>query len=331
MKRGFTLIELLAVIVILSLLALVAGVGITRITKTAKSDLTHAQELAIIHAAKAWGASNINDVPASGCIAVSINELIESGAIGELKMNSFDNVDKDLNVVKICATTNDNDNISLDYELVDITNTLSCFSYTTSGDTITITDYNNSCPKDVVIPSKIDNKPVTSIGLSAFWCNQLTSVAIPNSVTSIGNNAFYSNQLTSVAIPNGVTSIGMQAFYNNELTSVTIPNSVTSIGNNAFYSNQLTSVAIPNGVTSIGKMAFESNQLTSVIIPNSVTSIGIQAFANNQLASVTIYAIKQVLGSQINQTTFGYGSSAGCTNTVTNDYSSNSCITWVNG
>ena len=312
MKRGFTLIELLAVIVILSLFALIAGVGVTRITKTAKSDLTNAQKMAILDAAEVWSASNLNNIPTSGCAAVSVNDLISSGALNELKMSSFKNMDKDLNVVKICATPNENnDNISLDYNLVNIADTLSCFSYTISNNTISITNYSNqsSCSRDVVIPSKINNKAVTDISTQAFYWNRLTSVTIPDSVTSIGESAFAVNSLTSVTIPDSVTSIGTYAFYRNQLTSVTIPDSVTSIGEFAFYLNGITSVTIPDSVTSIGESAFDVNLLTSV----------------------TIYALKSTLQSSIASGTFGYSNTSGCTNTVSGDYSSNSCITWVNG
>ena len=141
---------------------------------------------------------------------------------------------------------------------------------------------------DVVIPNRIDDKPVTTIDDSAFMNNQLTSVVIPDSVTEIGGYAFMNNQLTSIVIPNSVTEIGDYAFYINQLTSVDIPNSVTSIGTWAFYNNLLTSVVIPDSVISIGDRAFSWNQLTSVVIPDSVTEIGDRAFQYNQLTSVVI-------------------------------------------
>jgi hypothetical protein len=145
---------------------------------------------------------------------------------------------------------------------------------------------------EIVIPSKIRDLPVISIGGSAFYEKSLIKVTIPSSVTEIGDGAFSgafsSNQLTSVTIPNGVTYIGGRAFSSNQLTSVTIPNSVTEIGGSAFSGNQLTSVTIPNSVTYIGEWAFIGNQLTSVTIPDSVTEIGGRAFSSNQLTSVTI-------------------------------------------
>ena len=113
----------------------------------------------------------------------------------------------------------------------------------------------------VTIPSILGDKPVTSIGLQAFFrCRGLTSVTIPDSVTSIGVQAFYEcSGLTSVTIGNGVTSIGDGAFYGcSSLTSVTIPDSVTSIEAHAFYGcSSLTSVTIPDSVMSVGVQAFE--------------------------------------------------------------------------
>ncbi|OUQ55598.1 hypothetical protein B5E58_12055 [Tyzzerella sp. An114] len=157
----------------------------------------------------------------------------------------------------------------------------------------TITD----CDEEVteaVIPEKIEEVSVTSIGAEAFRnCNSLISVDIPDSVTNIGYSVFEDcDSLASVTIGNGVTSIGSDAFAScTSLTSVTIPDSVTSIGNNAFSNcTSLTSVTIPNSVTSIGESAFSGcDSLTGVTIPDSVTSIEDMAFYRcESLTSVTI-------------------------------------------
>ena len=160
----------------------------------------------------------------------------------------------------------------------------------------------------VVIPSSIENYPVTIVGDYAFQDNKITSLTIPNSVITIGIAAFSNNQLTSLTIPNSVITIGLSAFAdnqissvtipesvtyltgfdNNQLTSVTIPTSVTTIGFNAFSDNKLISVTIPNSVTTIEGFAFYFNPLTSVNIPSSVTTIGSYVFAFNQFTSVSI-------------------------------------------
>jgi hypothetical protein len=166
------------------------------------------------------------------------------------------------------------------------------FTFTASGSTATITDYDNTAPKDVVIPATVtdgtNTYDVTAIGENAFTFEALTSVTIPDSVVTIDRGAFFFNALTSITIGDSVTTIGNAAFNNNALTSITIPDSVTTIGDAAFDNNQLTSATIPDSVTAIGGYAFDNNQLTSVTIGDSVTSIGSYAFSAAKLTSVTI-------------------------------------------
>ena len=144
--------------------------------------------------------------------------------------------------------------------------------------------------KNVVIPSIIDGKRVTGIGVSAFsGCSSLTgSLVIPEGITSIGQKAFYncSGLTGSLNIPGSVTSIGIEAFYNcyGFTGSLVIPSGVTDISNSAFYNcyGFNGGLTIPAGVTSIGYNAFYGcNHFTGKLtIPNSVTSIGNAAFRN---------------------------------------------------
>ena len=166
-------------------------------------------------------------------------------------------------------------------------------TYKVEGETVSVVKCDENASGEVVIRSSYAEKPVTSIGGSAFSsCSRLTSVRIPDSVTSIGDRAFrYCSNLTSVTIPMYVTSIEGWTFdYCGSLTSVRIPESVTSIGKKAFaHCSGLTSVRIPESVTSIGDLAFyDCTELTSVTIPDSVTSIGSRAFEYCGLTSVII-------------------------------------------
>ena len=138
------------------------------------------------------------------------------------------------------------------------------------GNSVTIKEYAGG-GGDVVIPSEIDGKKVTSIGVCAFLeCNSLTSVTIPNGVESIGISAFSRcSGLMKVTIPNSVTCIWDTAFMNcSGLTDITIPNGVTSIKRNAFSNcSNLTSVTLPDSVESIGNAVFSGcSGLTSITV-----------------------------------------------------------------
>ena len=161
---------------------------------------------------------------------------------------------------------------------------------------VTITDCDTSLSGDIVLPSKIEGKPVTSIGDRAFsGCSSLTSITIPDSVTSIGSYAFEDcTSLTSITIPDSVTSIDEDAFrFCDKLNQINVDtaNTVYSSVNGVLFDKDKTeliiypegkadaSYAIPNSVTSIGNYAFFlCSSLTSITIPNGVTSIGNSAF-----------------------------------------------------
>ena len=176
--------------------------------------------------------------------------------------------------------------------------------YNINGDEATVTfrgtythSYSDEYTGDVTIPSAVTyggtTYAVTAIGESAFlFCDEVTSVTIPNSVTSIGKDAFYACAgLTELTIPKSVTSIADRAFYACiNLTSLTVAsgnshydsrnncNAIIETASNTLIAGCQKTV-IPSTVTAIGDNAFNRcTGLTSIAIPSSVTSIGAYAF-----------------------------------------------------
>lgn len=148
---------------------------------------------------------------------------------------------------------------------------------------------------NVVIPSVIDGKTVTSIGMFSFMNSEAESITLPNTVTNISAWAFSGcESMTGISIPDSVKAIGECAFFDcSSLKSIVIPNGVTTIAELTFGGcESLSSVTIPNSVTSIETAAFYyCPSLTKVDIPDSVTSLGDYAFAMcDKLTSITIPA-----------------------------------------
>ena len=129
---------------------------------------------------------------------------------------------------------------------------------------IAITEYDDKCGTDVVIPSMIDGKSVIGIGSHAFeTCgSQVNSMNDRYKVDYLNYKTddkyaitkteyCLSNKITSVSLPNTLIYIGGFSFSYNDLTEVTIPPSVRFIGSEAFYENKLQSVTFERDVNNI--------------------------------------------------------------------------------
>ena len=89
------------------------------------------------------------------------------------------------------------------------------FTYIEKNGKITVTGITDDSITVLVVPEKIDGKPVVAIGDSAFAGSKLTGITLPSTVTDIGWFAFSGSvKLLNVTLPAGVESIGYEAFGN---------------------------------------------------------------------------------------------------------------------
>ena len=111
---------------------------------------------------------------------------------------------------------------------------------------------------------------LTEIAENAFnYCENLTSVTLPESVKVIGMGAFSGcSALTGINLPEGLTDIGQSAFSScKSLGNVVFPASLTTIGQSSFNGCAFTSLEIPAGLTVIERHAFNYiSGLTSIVV-----------------------------------------------------------------
>ena len=147
--------------------------------------------------------------------------------------------------------------------------------------------------------------PIDIIVDDAFnWCENVTSITIPNSVKELGKRSFaYCFNLANISIPNSVIYIGEGAFeccYN--LKEIDIPNGVTKIHDSTFFRcTSLMNVTIPDSVLIIEDNAFcECTHLKDLVIPDNVFLIDNYAFACcERLLSITIPDSVTIIGAGV--------------------------------
>ncbi|MDD2435054.1 MAG: leucine-rich repeat domain-containing protein [Bacilli bacterium] len=154
----------------------------------------------------------------------------------------------------------------------------SCFTFDET--TETITNYDSSCSKDVVIPKQIYKNDVIY------------------NIKYIGSNSFTNKQIKSLVLQDGIleindgTSNSNGAFAGNQITALNIPQSLTKIGGYAFYGNQITSLST-NGTSNleiIDTYAFSNSNISSLNLSNltNLTRINNAAFRYNLIPSVDL-------------------------------------------
>lgn len=165
----------------------------------------------------------------------------------------------------------------------------SYFTVSDDGTEITGLTDDGKSQENLVVPYKINDIYITSIGKHAFNVdyssnnNILKSVILPNSITTIKAGAFQKCiKLLNVNIPNYIAVISDSMFAEcSSLENITLPDSIKYIDERAFYGcSSLTHIIIPKNTINIWGYAFSGcKSLKHVEIPNSVAYLDRDAFS----------------------------------------------------
>jgi hypothetical protein len=192
------------------------------------------------------------------------------------------------------------------------------FTFTTTNGTITITGY-TGLGGAVTIPSTTNGLQVTSIGDSAFFFDNLTSIVIPKSVVSIGDYAFVGcTSLTCLYFLGDAPSLGTDVFDDGSAADFPSPDPaiICYLAGSIGWSNTMGGLPaqpysgtvgdftffLSGGVASIVRYAGNNQvmDVPSTIDGVPVTTIGANAFnrSGSGLTSITIPSGVTNIGDQ---------------------------------
>jgi hypothetical protein len=103
--------------------------------------------------------------------------------------------------------------------------------------------------KKMVIPDKINGKPVVSIGKKAFENSYFGELEIPDSVIKVGDEVFAGSELLEkVKLSSNLTKLNKELFCCCNIYSIVIPNKIKVIKFGALAGNPLSEIFIGNNV-----------------------------------------------------------------------------------
>ena len=156
------------------------------------------------------------------------------------------------------------------------------FTYSVSNNMVTITGYDNSESK-VVIPEKINNMYVTTIGSNAFKnCSNIEEIDT-GSVTSIGYGAFQNcTNLHTITISGKLEKGGSDSICKgcDKLKTVVFKNGIKVIPTYLFSGSAIEEITLPDSVKKIEHSAFKNSSLLKVVNLGKVEEIAFSAFEN---------------------------------------------------
>lgn len=154
------------------------------------------------------------------------------------------------------------------------------YYYTETDDGILLLYYKGD-DSEVIIPARIDDKPVTEIGPDCFMRKNVKSVIIPEGIKVIHSYAFRNcSRLENVTVSKTVEHIGIHAFDNtpwyNGLNDRFV---IVGAGSLIKYNGMSETIEIPENVTDIS-CTFKNDavKVTSITIPEGVKYITGNAF-----------------------------------------------------
>lgn len=153
------------------------------------------------------------------------------------------------------------------------------FIYGIAEDEIVLVRYEGEAT-DVVIPSMIADKKVTTIAESCFYKMPVTSVVCPETLKVIDKSAFDGcTELKEVTFNEGLERIEDCAFGGTGLEKVILPDTVNYVGDLAFCcDNCIKEIKFSASMTELGN-SFACCGATDITVPGNIKVVGYESFS----------------------------------------------------
>ena len=149
---------------------------------------------------------------------------------------------------------------------------------------------------ELVVPSHVNGKPVTSVDEDAFGDTSIVSLTLPWTVVSLGEECFGACRLLeTVTFSEGLQMIGYGSFVDCvSIKTLTFPASLESVGNSAFRECSGLEEVTFLGNASLGNMCFsDCTSLKKVTFSGTDKrsySFKSEAFANNTSLETAVFS-----------------------------------------
>lgn len=161
---------------------------------------------------------------------------------------------------------------------------------------------------EVIIPSEIDGKPVTSVGEYSFtggyYDGQISQTPPPTNL--MHPNAKNNEKIQKVVVPSSVKTIGEEAFsFIDNLSEIVLNEGLKKIGEFAFADCPLlTEIDLPDSLVEFNLLAFENTNIKELVLGSNVTELTLTDYAGSVLEKITFNAetvtIKEINLNELN-------------------------------
>ncbi len=133
--------------------------------------------------------------------------------------------------------------------------------------TVTVTGY-NGMQTEVLFPTILDERTVTSIALEDFYLNEVYSVIIPDGVIEIKSLSFAEcDLLEEIDLPSSLISIGDSCFVLSGIQRLELPEGLVYLGYEVFAGSAIEMISLPSTLHYLDRNPFvRCERLTDISI-----------------------------------------------------------------